>query len=136
VRALVPTPRAEIRRFLRFCLVGVSNTLLTLATFALLSALGLSPAPASGLAFAVGAANGYVLNRSWTFRSTRRGPATIARYVAVQALGAAFSAAGVALASTDLSLRRLVAEVVVLPVVAVITYSLSRRLVFGGSRLA
>jgi putative flippase GtrA len=136
VIATLPTGRAEAERFVRFCLVGVSNTILTLATFALLGALGIAPAPASGLAFAVGAANGYLLNRSWTFRSTRRGPRTVARYVAVQALGAVFSAGGVALASADLSLRGLVAEAVVLPFVTVLTYGLSRRMVFGGSRLA
>jgi putative flippase GtrA len=128
--------RAEAHRFARFCLVGVSNTLLTLATFALLTALGLASAPASGLGFALGAANGYVLNRSWTFRSTRGGAATILRYVAVQALGALFSAAGVALASADLSLRRFVAECLVLPFVTLITYTLARRLVFGGSQAA
>jgi putative flippase GtrA len=136
VSAAIGTTRVEAGRFVRFCVVGVSNTLLTLATFALLSAAGVAAAPASGLAFALGAANGYILNRSWTFRSTHRGPATIGRYVAVQALGAVFSAMGVAVVSTDLSLPRLGAEAVVLPFVTLITYTLSRRLVFGGSRLA
>jgi putative flippase GtrA len=128
--------RGEVERFVRFSIVGVSNTVLTLATFALLSAVGLGSGVASALAFGVGAANGYVLNRSWTFRSARGGPATIGRYVAVQALGALFSGVGVALASADLSLRRLVAECIVLPFVTLMTYSLSRRLVFGGSQPA
>jgi putative flippase GtrA len=136
MRARVRTMGMEAGRFVRFALVGVSNTLLTLASFALLSALGLASGPASALAFAVGATNGYFLNRSWTFRSARGGPATIARYVAVQALGALFSGAGVALASADLSLRRLVGECIVLPFVTLITYTLSRRLVFGGSQPA
>ena len=75
---MTPTPpanRAEAARFARFCLVGVSNTLLTLATFTLL----VPAAPASALGFAVGAINGYVLNRSWTFRSRRRGVGTVTR---------------------------------------------------------
>jgi putative flippase GtrA len=76
-----------------------------------------------------------VLNRSWTFRA-HGGPATLARYVAVQALGALFSAGGVTLASTDLSLRRLAAECLVVPLVTLMTYTLSRRIVFRGSRLA
>ena len=79
---MTPTPpanRAEAARFARFCLVGVSNTLLTLATFTLLTAAGVPAAPASALGFAVGAINGYVLNRSWTFRSRRRGVGTVTR---------------------------------------------------------
>ena len=124
--------RAEASRLLRFGVVGISNTLLTLAAFWVLTGLGAGAPLASALAFAAGAVNGYVLNRSWTFRSSRRGPATIARYTAVQVLGAGLSAAGVAMASTDLSLRRLAAEGFVLPLVTLVTYALSRRLVFGG----
>jgi len=128
--------RAEVGRLARFGIVGVSNTLLTLAAFALLTAAGISSPVASAAAFGLGAANGYVLNRSWTFRGSRGGPATVVRYVSVQGLGALSSAAGVALASSDLDLRRLAAEAVVLPIVTLLTYTLSRTLVFRGSRLA
>jgi putative flippase GtrA len=136
VSATPTITRAEVERFARFCVVGMTNTVLTLATFTLLGALRIAAAPASGVGFAIGAANGYLLNRSWTFRSSRRGPGTLARYVAVQALGALLSTAGVTLASTDLSLRKLVAECIVLPFVTLTTYVLSRRLVFRGSPVA
>jgi putative flippase GtrA len=109
---------SELGRMLRFGLVGVTNTAVTLATFWLLVHAG-TPAPAaSALGFAAGAANGYRLNRTWTFRAASRGPGTLARYVAVQALGAALSAIGRA---------ALAAEVLVLPAVTVVTYVLSRR---------
>ena len=119
----------ETARFLRFALVGVTNTVLSLAAFTLLSAAGIGASAASALAFAAGAANGYILNRSWTFRA-RGGPGTFARYVAVQAVGAGCSASGIALAADALTRRQLLAECVVIPVVALITYTLSRRLVF------
>jgi putative flippase GtrA len=128
--------RAELGRLVRFGLVGVSNTLLTVALFALLTGLRVPAAPASALAFAAGAVNGYRLNRAWTFRVARGGAVVLARYAAVQALGAGLSAGGVALMTTDLSLRRLAAEAVVLPVVTIITYTLSRRVVFGGLEAA
>lgn len=116
-------------RFVRFAAVGITNTLLTFAAFVLLTRVGLAPGPASGLAFGLGAANGYVLNRAWTFRD-RGGAATVVRYVSVQALGAAFSAAGVALASSDFALPKLDAEALVVPFVTVLTYTLARTLVF------
>ena len=127
--------RSEVGRLLRFCVVGAANTLLTLASFAALTAVGLAAAPASAAAFGVGAVNGYVLNRRWTFRA-RGGAATMARYVAVQMLGAALSAGGVTVASTDLALRHLAAEAIVLPPVTLITYALSRRVVFRAPELA
>jgi putative flippase GtrA len=128
--------RGEAARFVRFCIVGASNTVLTLVAFELLAAAGLAAAVASAVAFAVGATNGYFLNRSWTFRSRRRGAGTVARYVAVQAVGAACSAGGVALGSGDLSLPRILAEACVLPFATVLTYTLSRRLVFAARPLA
>jgi putative flippase GtrA len=128
--------RREATRFARFCVVGALNTLLTLTAFAVLTAAGIPSPAASAAAFALGAANGYALNRAWTFHATG-GAATLARYVAVQTLGAASSAAGVALVTNDLELRRIAAEVVVLPFVTALTYSLSRTLVFRApSRIA
>ena len=79
-------------QLLRFGLVGVSNTLLTLAAFTLLHGGGVSAAPAAALAFALGAANGYRLNRRWTFRAGAATPASAARYVLVQGAAAALDA--------------------------------------------
>jgi putative flippase GtrA len=127
---------AELRYLARFCTVGVSNSLLTLVIFALFVHAG-APAPAaSAIGFGAGACNGYLLNRRWTFRGAPGGPQTVARYLVVQGLGAGLSAAGMALATTDLDLAHLVAELLVLPCVAVITYVLARRLVFPTSEPA
>ena len=127
--------RGEAARFMRFGVVGASNTVLTLAAYEVLTHVGVAATAASGMGFAVGAANGYVLNRSWTFRA-RGGAATLVRYLVVQALGALLSAAGVGLATSDLSLRRLAAECVVLPAVTLVTYALARTVVFSSARRA
>ena len=120
---------AELARFVRFGLVGAINTVLTLVTFALLTHLDVAAAPASALAFATGAVNGYLLNRTWTFHA-QGGAATLTRYVAVQGLGALCSGAGIALTTTDLALHRLPAECLVIPFVTLLTYTLARRVVF------
>ncbi len=127
--------RNEMARFVRFGVVGVSNTVLTLVAYEILTRLGVVDTAASALGFAVGAANGYLLNRSWTFHADG-GAATLARYVGVQGLGALLSAAGVDLATSDLSLRKLAAECVVLPAVTLVTYSLARTVVFASARPA
>jgi putative flippase GtrA len=128
--------RNELTRLARFCAVGVTNTAVTLVAFGLLSLIGTAAPAASALAFGAGAVNGYLLNRRWTFRGAAGGAATMARYVTVQALGAALSAAGIAVAGADLSLPRLPAEALVLPFVTLVTYLLCRRLVFRGPALA
>jgi putative flippase GtrA len=127
--------RGEIARFVRFGVVGISNTVLTLVAYEILTRVGVADTAASALGFAIGAANGYVLNRSWTFHADG-GTATLARYVAVQGLGALLSGAGVDLATSDLSLRKLAAECVVLPLVTLLTYTLARTVVFSPARTA
>ena len=109
--------------FIRFALVGVTNTVVTLLSYALLTHLDVPRSIASAVAFGLGAANGYRLNRTWTFQSERRGAGTAARYLGVQALGALLSAVAIGL---------LRSEFLVLPLVTLVTFTLSRRLVFGG----
>ena len=52
--------RSELARFLRFGVVGASNTLLTLCAFAALTRLGVVADAASALGFLAGAVNGYL----------------------------------------------------------------------------
>jgi putative flippase GtrA len=118
--------RAELGRLVRFCVVGLANTLITLSSYTALIAVGCPAEAASAVAFALGALNGYHWNARWTFAV--RG--TLWRYVGVQGLGAGLSAAGVA-AARGQGAARLTAELVILPAVTLITYCLSRRFVFS-----
>src|ERR1700677_3625856 len=56
-------------QFVKFGIVGVSNTLLTLAVYTvLLKVFGVWYLAASAIGFAVGATNGFLLDRRWTLR--------------------------------------------------------------------
>lgn len=126
----------ELIRLVRFCEVGATNTVLTLAVFTGLVQVGCPAWLASALAFVAGAVNGYHWNARWTFADRRTSPPsgpdrTRARYVAVQAIGTGASAAGVAVAQGTLGLAHLPAEVVILPIVTVLSYTLMRSVVFA-----
>jgi len=119
------------RQLARYCVVGASNTAITLAAYALLVRAGVPAVAASVAAFAAGAANGFRLNRTWTFRSDRRGVRAGSRYVAVLLVGLGLNALGVALAVGLAGLPRLAGEIAALPPVTVTTFVLSRAWVFG-----
>ena len=56
-------------QFVKFGIVGVSNTLLTFVVYTLLlKVFGVWYLAASAIGFVVGAINGFLLNRRWTFR--------------------------------------------------------------------
>lgn len=123
----------ELLRIVRFCEVGATNTVLTLAAYAALVAAGCPPWASSALAFAAGAVNGYHWNARWTFAGHGAPPARARRrYVAVQGLGSAASALGVGVAHGALGLGHLPAELGVLPCVTAVTYALMRSVVFAG----
>ena len=68
-----PACPGVISQLVRFGLVGAVNTALTLATYSVMLALH-APAPLAGaVGWGVGATNGYLLNRAWTFRDAARG---------------------------------------------------------------
>jgi len=118
-------------QLVRYVIVGVSNTAITLATYALAVRAGVPAVAASAIAFGAGAVNGYRLNRAWTFRSARRGAGVGARYVAVLLVGLAVNALGVALAVDVAELPRFAAEIAALAPATVATFGLARTWVFG-----
>jgi putative flippase GtrA len=124
--------RTVVAQLLRFCVVGVSNTLVSLVAFAALLHIGLHYLVASVLAFAAGAVNGYVLNRLWTFRaaSTWRSRTL---YVGVQLFGVALNAALLWVLVDRTGLSPLQGQVCALPLVTLATFGLSRQIVFRPS---
>jgi putative flippase GtrA len=130
---VAPHPRvaAIVPQLVRFGLVGATNTALTLATYAVLVALH-APVPLAGaVGWGVGAVNGFVLNRAWTFRGAARGAVPAARYAAVALVGSGLNAALLALAVGDGHLPRLAGELAVLPPVTLLSFVLCRGWVFA-----
>ncbi len=77
-----------VEQFLKFGLVGVSNTLLTFVVFTILvKVLGVWYVAASAIGFVVGACNGFLLNRSWTFKGHSGGSSAALRWTVVQGCG-------------------------------------------------
>jgi putative flippase GtrA len=86
----VPFAKELLGQVVKFGLVGLGNTLLSLMAFELLTQLGLPGAAASAVAFAVGAVNGYWWNHRWTFVAADSAAAR-ARYLVVQVGGLALT---------------------------------------------
>ncbi len=123
--------RPLVEQFAKFGLVGVSNTLITYAVFTVLEeGFGVWYIAASGIGFAVGATNGFLLNRSWTFRGHDAQGGAALRWVLVQGCGLLLDLALIAGFVEGAHLNKLVAQAFATVIVVVITFFVNRRWTF------
>lgn len=83
MKRLIARHHHSIGEFTKFALVGMLNTGVDVAIFFLLTWLGIPYVAAQVVSYSCGAANSYLLNKVWTFRSCGLSYAEIVRFVAV-----------------------------------------------------
>src|SRR5277367_1022167 len=116
-----------VAQFVKFGIVGVSNTLLAFAVYTvLLKVFGVWYLAASGIGFAVGAINGFLLNRRWTFREHVGDALTPVRWAVVQSCGLLVNLALVYTFVTAVGLDKLVGQACATVVVVVGTFVANR----------
>src|SRR5271169_319799 len=99
-------------QFVKFGIVGVSNTLLTLVVYTvLLKVFGVWYLAASAIGFIAGATNGFLLNRRWTFRDHVGDALTPVRWAVVQTAGLAVDEVMLYVLVHDAKLDKLLAQV-------------------------
>lgn len=118
-------------QFVKFGIVGVSNTLLTLLVYGLLlKVFGVWYLAASAIGFAVGATNGFLLNRRWTFRDHVGDSLTPVRWAVVQSCGLGVNEGMLYLLVHDAQLDKLLAQVAATALVTVTTFFANRAWTF------
>ena len=110
-------------QFVKFGIVGVSNTALAFAIYTvLLKLFGVWYLAASAIGFIVGAINGFLLNRRWTFREHVGDALTPVRWGVVQTCGLAIDELLLYVFVHDAQLDKLIAQVCATAVVTVSTF--------------
>lgn len=118
-------------QFVKFGIVGVSNTLLTFAVYTLLlKVFGVWYLAASAIGFGVGATNGFLLNRRWTFREHVGDPLTPVRWAIVQSCGLGINEGLLYLFVHEAGVDKLLAQAFATVVVTVTTFLANRTWTF------
>jgi putative flippase GtrA len=123
--------RTPSREVVRYVVVGVSNTLISLAVYGCLLLLGVDYVVAVAIAYAAGLANGYTLNRRWTFLAGRFSIDSLSRYAVVQLTGMGLSVALTSLFVERFGVPSLPALVLSWPPVIAVTFTATRLWAFG-----
>lgn len=124
-------------QFVKFGLVGVSNTLITLLVYTLLwNLLGVWYVAASAIGFAVGAVNGFLWNRAWTFKGHVGDALTPVRWFVVQGCGLLVNSALIYLFVDGAGVDKLAAQAATIVIVTVLTFIANRSWTFRADALA
>ena len=122
---------AVVMQFLKFGIVGISNTLITFAVYTLLlKGFGVWYIAASAIGFIAGATNGFLLNRRWTFRGHVGDALTPVRWAVVQTCGLGLNLGLLYLLVHDAGLDKLLAQVFATGVVTITTFAVNRAWTF------
>ena len=109
----------------------MSNTLLTLVVYTvLLKVFGVWYLAASAIGFVVGATNGFLLNRKWTFKEHVGDRSTPVKWGVVQTCGLAVDEVLLYVLVHDGHLDKLLAQVCATAVVTVTTFFVNRAWTF------
>ena len=91
MRQLIAQHRHTIGEFLKFAVVGLLNTGVDVAIFFLLTGVNMPYVAAQLVSYSSGAANSYLLNKFWTFRSSGLSYTEIIRFTTVNLVSLAIS---------------------------------------------
>ncbi len=118
-------------QFVKFGIVGISNTLITFAVYTLLlKVFGVWYLAASAIGFVLGATNGFLLNRAWTFRGHVGDSLTPVRWGVVQGCGLALNEGLLFLWVDGLGIDKLLAQALSLVFVTTSTFFANRAWTF------
>lgn len=127
--------REELTRVARFVCVGCAGTVLALALFALLHALGIDYRVSAALGISISYAANFFVNRRWTFNA-HGGPMApqAIRFAAVSALATAVNVAAVHLLHESAHIEEFPAEVLAVVIATPVSYLGNRWWTFDGAR--
>lgn len=132
----LPGPLARLStpmlvQFVKFGIVGVSNTLLAFAIYTvLLKVFGVWYLAASAIGFVVGAVNGFLLNRRWTFAGHVGDSLTPVRWGVVQGCGLVLNEGLLFLFVDGAGIEKLLGQACATAIVTVITFLVNRAWTF------
>jgi putative flippase GtrA len=129
----MPALRQRVAELIRFGLVGGLSTLLYLGIYSGLVWAGAGFVLAALVAFAGSAGAGFLLHHRFTFRTNDPSAGSLVRWLTLQGTVIGINIALLALLVRAADIDRVVAQVLLLPLIPLLTFVVSRRFVFNAA---
>jgi putative flippase GtrA len=126
-QALVRFDAPVVRQFVKYGIVGASNTILTFVIYTVAVEAGMQYLLALIVGYLAGSLNSYVFNRRWTFDAGHRAHGTVgSRFAVVQALAIGANLALLYLLVHHLGIHKVVAQAILTVPVLAVTFFVNR----------
>lgn len=130
--------RPALAQFIKFSLVGASNTLVDFGVYLLCTrAIGVYYLVAHGISFTTAATWSYVMNRKWTFRdTTSRVQTQYIKFLLVSVVGLGLTSLLLYLFVHHLQIHDVIGKALAIPLVLIWNFSINRLWTFRKPALA
>ncbi len=113
-------------QFIKFSIVGVSNTLITILIYNLLRHFNVGINAANVIGYSVGTLNSYIWNRNWVFSTKGKQSKLIVKFIIVNLITLAFNTAAMNVLVHNFSINDRLAQLAATSLGMIINYVLNK----------
>lgn len=118
-------------QFLKFSLVGVLNTLITIISYNILIFLGLNYQLSNVIGYALGTINSYFFNKSWVFSSKENSYKLFTKFIIVNLITLGINSYILHLGVTNFNLSKSIAQLIATAFGMVVNFALNKLWTFN-----
>ena len=121
-----------MNKLIKFCIVGMGNTLLTFLVFYLLLTIGMNYLAANIIGYSVGVANSYYWNKSWVFE-TKSNYKHFLRFIAVNILTLLINTGSLFIFVHSFGFNAIIAQIIATGIGMVVNFILNKIWTFNST---
>ncbi len=115
-----------MEKLLKFSLVGIFNTLITIISYFILVKLGMNYLVANILSYLIGVANSYYWNKNWVFQSSGKSLPIFIKFLTVNLIVLAFNTLSLFILVDKFSINEFIAQIFAISIGMMINFSLNK----------
>ncbi|GAB6168547.1 GtrA family protein [Clostridium carnis] len=111
-----------MEKFLKFGLVGILNTLITIIVFNILKTIGINLFVANSIGYISGMINSYLWNNRWVFKSNSKEISTIIKFIVVNIITIIINNIILLLLVSNLNINDTISQILALTITMIINF--------------
>ncbi|MEN1938014.1 GtrA family protein [Paenibacillus sp. 102] len=122
-----------MEKFLKFGLVGIFNTLITIISYIILVKFGMNYLIANIISYLIGVANSYYWNKNWVFQSNNKNLSVFFKFLTVNLIVLAFNTFSLFILVDKLLYNEFIAQIFAIGIGMMINFFLNKIWTFNQS---